>query len=154
MVLPVQDAVAVPGALDAEIAFALQERSGARVRWVMPREMREMLRRSPGMPTRVDGLPVEIFLRARVERVGDPLYGYLRRLAAMTEADLALIPVQVRYRAGDEATPAAVEIAAALVQARTGWVYWFGVVEGEPGDREDPRSLASAADALARAVVG
>lgn len=154
MVLPAQDVVDVPGAADAEIAFALEERSGERVRWVLPREMREMLRRSPGLPMRIDGLPVDMFLRGEVNRVGDPLYGHLRRLAAMTEADLALVPIQVRYRAGDDATPSAVEIAAALIDARTGRVHWFGIVEGEPGARGDPRTLASAADALARAVVG
>lgn len=153
MVLPVQEVRGLPAGADAEIAFALQDRAGDRVQWVLPREMREILRRSPGMPIRIEGLPVGVFLQAEVNRVGDPLFGYLRRLAAITDAELALIPVQVRHRPGGEGTEPAVEIAAALIQARTGRVYWFGVLEGEPGGAGDPRALASAADALARALI-
>lgn len=153
MVLPVQEVVGLSGAPDAELAFALQDRTGDRVRWVLPEEMRRSLRRSPGMPIRVDGLPVGIFLQAQVDRVGDPLFGHLRRLAAITSADLALIPIQVRHRPGEEETAPAVEIAAALIHARNGRVFWFGIVEGEPGGADDPRALASAADALARALI-
>jgi len=48
---------------------------------------------------------------------------------------------------------AGIEIAAALVRARSGHVLWFAMVDGEPGSGDDPSALASAADALARAVV-
>ena len=40
------------------------------------------------------------------------------------------------------------------VSAESGRVGWFGVVEGEAGDAGSPRSLATAADALARLLAG
>jgi hypothetical protein len=32
-------------------------------------------------------------------------------------------------------------------------VFWFGVVEGDPGAGNDPRALATAAEALARRLL-
>lgn len=154
MLLPAQGVrgVADDGSVDLEIAFALEGRS-QQVEWVLPEEMRTVLARSPGVQVGIDALPVGAFLRAEVERVGDPLYGQLRRLSALTGAELALIPVEVRYRDATAERPGAVEIAATLLTTRTGRVYWFGVVEGAAGSPDDPAALASAADALARRMV-
>ncbi len=154
MLFPVQMVRGIAGGLDPELelAFALTGR-GSQVLWVLPGEMRSAVARSPGLQMEVDALPVGIFLQAEVERVGDPLFGYLRRLAALTGADLALIPVQVRYREAVDTIPGATEIVAALLSARNGRVYWFGIVEGQGGGPDDPGSLASAADALARKLV-
>ena len=88
--------------------------------------------------------------QAQVNRIGDPLYGYLRRLSAISNGTLALIPVEVRHRASTAERPGAVEVVAALVDVRSGRVPWFGVVQGAPGDGSSPGALASAADALAR----
>jgi hypothetical protein len=96
---------------------------------------------------------VGIFSRAEVRRIGDPLFGYLRRMSALVNSDIALVPVYTQFRAADAAHPAGVEIAAALISARTGQVLWFGVVEGAPGEPDDPRSLATAAEALGRRLV-
>ncbi|MEX0741799.1 MAG: hypothetical protein WD079_03315, partial [Phycisphaeraceae bacterium] len=68
------------------------------------------------------------------------------------------IPIEVRRAASPDGVAVAgealsVEIAAALLSARTGRVYWFGIVEGEPGAAGDPRALASAVDALVRRLV-
>ena len=155
MLFPVQSGRGLAGGLDPELelAFALTGR-GSQVLWILPAEMRSALARSPGLQMEVDALPVGIFLQAEVERVGDPLFGYLRRMGALTGADLALIPVEVRYRAAADTIPGATEIAAALLNVRNGRVYWFGIVEGQGGGPEDPGSLASAADALARRLVG
>lgn len=151
MVLPVQEVRGVPSSMrpESEVVFALEQR-GAEVRWVLPDELRRMAARSPGVELPVENLPVGSFLRVEVQRVGDPLYGHLRRLGAMTGADVALLPIRIRFRPEADERPPAIEIAAALVNVRNGRVYWFGIVEGASGPADDPGTLASAADALAR----
>jgi hypothetical protein len=151
MLYPAQSLQGVPNSADAEIGFALSQRSG--VVWVPPAEMRSALASSPGLDSPLEGLPVGMFAQVEVRRVGDPLFGYLRRMAALVDSDIALVPVFVRYRAESSARPSGVEVAAALISARNGQVLWFGVVEGAPGAADDPRSLASAAEALSRRLV-
>lgn len=149
MVLPVQIVDGVPEPVDPEIVFALEEH-GEGIDWVMPDEVRRHVDRTPGMDMKVDDLPVGVFLRAEVERIGDPLFGYIRRLAAVTDADIAVIPVQVRYRGPTEARGGAVEIVTVVLDAVGGRVYWTGVVDGEEGPADDLGTLASTANALAR----
>lgn len=151
LLLPPQGVEMGLSGVEAELAFSVAERGG-RVRWVLPSELRQALSRSPGVPSDPDRLPVGMFLRAEVRRVGDPLYGDLRRLGALVSAGTALIPVAVRHREGVAGGPGAVEISAALVDIRTGRVHWFGVVEGEPGAFGAPAAMASAAAALVRRV--
>jgi hypothetical protein len=153
MVLPVQATRGVSGDATAEVVDALRGR-GAGIRWLMPDTLRARLARSPTLDVPLDHLPVGVFLRVQVDRLGDPMFGYLRRLNALTGAPVALIPVEVRARAATADRPGAVEVAAALVSAESGRVAWFGVVEGAPGDGSDVGALASAADALARLLVG
>jgi len=150
MVLPVQDIVGVEGDPDAEIAFGLSDRAPT-VGWILPARLEEVLARAPGMATRVRGLPVGAFFGAEVRRVGDPLYGELRRLAALSDATVALIPL----RASAEPQPAgyAVRFTTAAIHAETGRVLWFGVVEGEAHPAGDPRALASAVDRLAATLL-
>ena len=148
MVFPVQDSQGVGPGTDAELAFALSQR-GSEVDWVFADAMGRALQASPGMETRLDGLPVAIFLQVEVRRVGDPLYGYLRRIGALVDSEVALIPVLVRRHPGSAESPGTVEISTAVISVRTGQVLWFGSAEGEPGGVDDPRALASAADALA-----
>lgn len=152
MVLPVQATRGVAGNPDAELGYALETR-GDGVRWLMPGTLRDALARSPALDVPLDALPVGMFLRVRVDRVGDPLYGQLRRLAALTGGRLALVPVEVRHRATTPERPGAIEMVAALLDVGTGRVLWFGVAEGEPGDGGSARALASAADALARQLL-
>ncbi len=147
MLLPAQAVEDLPGSPDADIRFALTGR-GENVRWILPAEIEEVLRRSPGAGVDIHNLATEVFLHVEVHRIGDPLYGDLRRLAALTNAQVALIPVRVRHHTVED-LPGAVEIAAALVHIDSGIPLWYGVVEGAPGAAEDPRSLATAADALA-----
>jgi hypothetical protein len=149
MVLPVQLKTFVSQELlaDAELEHALRNR-GEGVSWVFPPELEEALRRSPGLSAQVRNLPVQIFLQAEVDRIGDPLFGHLVRLGGLTGANVALIPVELKY--GEEGT---FLLAAALVGIRTGRVAWYGVVEGSPGDVEDPAALASAAETLARTLL-
>ena len=93
----------------------------------------------------VEGRP---FSQAEVERVGDPLYGDIRRLTALTGSDIALIPVELRFTA-----EGAFRLTSAILNPTTGRVLWFGVVEGGAGGVEEPGTLASVADALARTLL-
>ena len=149
MVLPVQATRGVTGDAEAELVYALNAR-GQGVRWLMPQTLRAQLARNPALDVPLDDLPVGVFLQAQVDRIGDPLYGYLRRLSAISNGTIALIPVEVRHRATTAERPGAVEVVTAVVDVRSGRVPWFGVVQGVSGDGNSPGALASAADALAR----
>ena len=139
-------------ALDAELAFWLGERGGG-VRWVGPATIRRELARSPVVDVRPHDLDVASFRHAQVRRVGDPLFGDLRRLAAMLDAGYALVPVGAAFAADSAAGGARVHVAAALIDASTGFVLWFGAAAGTPAAAPDAAALASAAQQLARAVV-
>lgn len=154
MVLPAQGVSGVGGDVDAELAFALRDR-GAGVTWIFPPRLQEALNRSPGLGGRIHGLPVGVFGAGEVRRVGDPLYGDLRRVAALVDAEVALVPVRAWSFApgGAEGGDGRVRVSAALIHVRTGRVLWFGVVEGEAGSGGDAAGLASAAEALARALL-
>jgi hypothetical protein len=158
MVLPVQPGDWVgggrrrpaPAALEAELAYWLEERA-PRVRWTFPPALEKALARSPALDIRLRELAVSSFLRMEVERIGDPLYGDLRRLGALADARYALVPVAANYvEYGDG--PGHVEVAAALIDTIGGAVLWFGVVKGESGPADDPAAAATAAAALARAL--
>lgn len=151
LVLPAQIVRGGHVDLERELAYALTSR-GTQTRWVTPDRLRERMDRTPGFGVDLDRLPVEAFLVGELQRIGDPLFGDLYRLAALEDAQLVLIPVEVRERQDGEAA-LVVEVAAALIHARSGRVLWFGVVEGRPGARGDLAATASAADALARRLV-
>lgn len=157
MVFPVQRHAGVAADPTPELVFALG--SAPDVRWLAPAELEAVLRRSPGLDARLRELPVDVFLQREVRRIGDPLYGILRRLAAVTGGEVALVPVEVRHRrdvpaqaAGADAVPGPgrIEVVATLISPRTGRVLWTGVVEGRPGAPDDHGALASAVEALVR----
>ena len=148
MVYPVQIRQGVPGDMDAEIAFAFRARA-REVDWVFPEELRANLERSPAIRSTVDRLAVGVFLAAEVDRVGDPLYGQVRRLAELANADVAFIPVALRTGAEGVAGVSVVEIVSTFLDVRTGRVIWFGVVAGRPGPVADFGSVASAVERLA-----
>jgi len=153
MVLPVQRVIGVRGDLGAELAFALKAR-GPGVDWILPSELDKDLQRSPALDARTQDLPVDDFLIGEVQRIGDPLFGDLRRLGAVSNADFALLPVQAALEASQGGGRGAVRLWAALIEVRTGRVLWFGIVEGDPGSKDDARPLASAVDELARTLLG
>lgn len=152
MVLPVQVTAGLQGDPDAELAFALRGRA-PKMHWVLPERIEAAVQRSPGLGARATGLPVGVFLQAEVERVGDPLYGQLRRLAALVDAEVALLPVRVAPGPMHVTGRATVQVFAALVAVRSGRVLWFGVVEGTPGPPGGPGPLASAMERLARTLL-
>jgi hypothetical protein len=151
MVLPVQEIRGVEGDPDAELAFGLRDR-GAGVTWILPRALDEALQRSPGLDTRTRGLAVGTFMAAEVRRIGDPLYGELRRLGTVVDAGVAIVPVSA-VGVGTEDGMKAVRFSVAVLHVRTGRVLWFGVVEGDAFPVGDPRGLASGVDQLARTLL-
>ena len=154
VLMPVQEIVGVAGDPDAELAFTLTDR-GRDIDWILSDEIQEVLDRSPAVQTRTRGLPVGVFTQAQVERVGDPLYGELRRIAALVDADAILLPVRLSYEANEaeeDATPR-VRFTTALIEPRSGRVVWFGIEEGGDFAANDPRGLASAAEAVANTLL-
>jgi hypothetical protein len=155
MVFPVQIRGGVPGDASPEIEFALRTRT-TEVGWVFSDELESTIARSPSVDTSVRGLPVGVFLGTEVQRIGDPLFGQLLRLGAMTGADVALIPVAVRPGvggAGGVGGISVVEIVVTLLNVRTGRVMWFGVVAGRPGSLADFGTVASAVEELAETLL-
>lgn len=151
LVLPVQQNIGVRGDPDAEMAFGLRDR-GVGVTWILPSEIQDALQRSPGLPSSLRGLAVGAFLVAEVRRVGDPLYGDLRRLSSLVEADAVLLPVQASLE-NDAGPDPTVRLWTALIESRTGRVLWFSILDGLAFPAEDPRGLASAVDEMARTML-
>lgn len=149
LVLPVQlrGGVAPVVTIDEELAYALTARSN-RVTWVFGPQVEEILHRSPGVEAGVRNLPVGMFLQAEVKRVGDPLYGQIRRLTTLVDADLVVIPVQVDY-----GVDGAFHLLGTLIDPVSGRVLWTSSIAGEAGAPDSPGALASVADAFSRALV-
>jgi hypothetical protein len=149
MVLPVQlrDGASASVTIDEEIVYALSAR-GEQVSWAFPSELDRILRRSPGVQANLYGLPVGIFLQVKVNRIGDPLYGELRRLSTLVGAEFALIPVQLSYGADGRFS-----LAATILNPVTGRVVWFGIIQGGEGAADAPGSLASVTNAFAMAIL-
>ena len=127
LLLPVQS----PGQdkLDAELAYWLPE-SAPQVKWVLPAAIDRTLSRNPGMGIKPRELDVSAFRRAQVKRIGDPLFGDLRRLAAIFDTRLALVPVGAGARTTADGKPT-LEVALALIDTSFGDVLWYGIVGAE-----------------------
>lgn len=147
MVFPVQEA-SEPEDATRELVFALESRRGTGS-WIFPDALRSTLRRSPQLDVPLDELPVGIFLRAEVRRIGDPLYGMIRRAASLNGATAALIPVGVAFRPAATDTPAVMEVLAAVVDVTTGRVLWLGRESAPAESGEDAGGVARAMDMLA-----
>jgi hypothetical protein len=148
-VAPRADAVRLDGVpqLDAELSYWLRERAG-RVRWILPETIDRTLARTPAMDIKPRALDVAVFRRAQVRRIGDPLFGDLRRLAAILDARLALLPVAAEFKPTSGAE-GRIEVALALIDTTFGDVVWFGVLAGEAGTPDSPGIGASAAQKIA-----
>jgi hypothetical protein len=148
MLLPVR--AGDPPALDAELAFWLPDRSPA-VDWLLPDELQRTVDRAPALRVRLAAMPRHIVdAGRRSPYVVDPTYSDLRRLGAVTDATLALMPVAVRQVG--EATQAEIELSVALVDIRGGQVVWMRSVRGRSADGSAHGAAAAAAEALARTL--
>jgi hypothetical protein len=137
-------------ALEAELAYWLPEHA-ARVRWVLPEQLERAVSRSAAIQVSVRDLPVRDFQRSRLEAIGDPLYGDLRKVAVLTDARLALLPIGAIW-IPETGGSGRVHVAAALIDTMGGAVLWYGVASGAPGRPDDATAVASAARALALQV--
>ena len=152
VLLPVQQNLGVRGDLDAELAYGLRDR-GRDVEWIASSEVDEVLARSPSVQTRTRGLPVGAFVQAEVQRIGDPLYGELRRIAALVNAQAVVLPVQATLAVSVPGEDPRVRLWTALIDVRSGRVPWFAVLEGDAFPPGDPRALASAVDEVVRSLL-
>jgi hypothetical protein len=136
-------------ALDAEIAFWLQQ-AAPRTTWQMPEAIDRAIARSPTLAVNPRALAVGAFQHAQVKRIGDPLFGDLYRIAAVLNANVAVVPVAAEY-IGVDAAQAALTIATAIINPQDGTVIWFGVIAGAEKGAGSQGAVASAAQAFARA---
>lgn len=156
MLLPVP--APAPAQIDRELQFWLTDRA-PQAEWLLPAELQEVVDRSPGWRIRLDALPPGVVDTGGGDlRVRDPLFGDLRRLAAVTDAGYAVLPLRIRAVADTAIDPegpttSALELTAALAEVRSGRVIWFGAVRGEAAPEGDARRAASVAESLARALL-
>lgn len=141
---------------NAEIAFALREQKST-TQWVVAGEIAAAVERQPAMGVHIYGLsadPVRRSALGRADRVRDPLYGEIRRLAALMDARYAVFPVELWYEPGPTGYGAEGRAAlwTVLLDVRTGFVLWSGMVRGSPGPAGSEATVARAAEALARQV--
>jgi hypothetical protein len=127
---------------DSLVAEVLLAR-GPEVSWVLPEELRRSARRAPGTVTDPDRMGQALMRADGIDRVPDPLRGYLRGLTAMTDSRLVFIPAAVRL-APDSAAGVQAEVSLVLTDSRNGAVMW----------RSRPvASAPTAAAALTAAIV-
>ncbi len=134
--------------LDPELAFWLGE-GARRTTWILPDRLQGIVDRSPGWRVRLDALPPGFTEAHGRRRVSGELYDHLRRLGAMLDARLALVPYANPVA---DSTGVMLELTGVLVDVVGGRVVWHGTVRSEPADSGAAPSPASAAQALARAL--
>ncbi len=106
---------------DSLMGQVLVERA-PEVTWVLPPELRRVARRAPGMVTDPDRMG-QALLRAKVDRVPDPLRAYLRALAAMTDARYVIVPAVVRIST-DSTGAVRAETLLVFADTRNGAIMW------------------------------
>lgn len=134
-------------ALESELTYWMPEHAH-RVQWVLPDAIERAASGSAALRISVRDLSVRDFQRARLERIGDPLYGDLRRIGAVTDARLAFLPIGAVW-IPELGGSGRVHIAAALIDTVGGRVLWYGVAASSVGASDDAAVAASAARALA-----
>ena len=147
MLVPARSAA--PPELDRELAFWLGERAPGTL-WVAPDELTRAVNRTPGSRFQLDAPRRVIELGGGERRIADPLYGDLRRLGALLNVELALVPLETRERT--DSAGVVVELRAALVSVRGGRVPWLHTVTGGPASTRSA-ALTEAAEALARSLI-
>jgi hypothetical protein len=152
LVLPLQAVSGMPADADErlgrELLFALGERE-PRVTLVAPDVLERALRRSPGFAGSPRALPADPLVHHRVRQAVEPLAGELRRYAALTDVRLVLLPRSASFARPAGSAEGRVRIDAAVIDARSGDVVWWGEAEGDPRPEADAQAMASAAAALA-----
>jgi hypothetical protein len=156
LVLPVQQVSGLSGALeqrlDAELAFALEERRGG-VTLVPPAELERALARSPGFAGDPSHLPADPLLHYGTPVAVEPLAGQLRRYAALADTRWVLLPQEVRFEPPGADEAGTLRISAVVIDARSGRVLWSGAAEAVAGPVPDAQVVAVAAAEFARRLL-
>lgn len=154
LILPVQASTGVPfnrEVITEEIVAAIRARD-TRTQWIDPARLRRSLASSPNFAPDPAALPNDRYEAWGDRRIQGGLADAVRRYMALTEARLVVIP-----RAATMMTPdgggAFVRLNVAVVDARTGFVVWWGEADGHPAAPDDRALITSAATALAARLV-
>ncbi len=148
MLLPVQ--TPGPEQLDAELAYWLSDALPA-VEWLMPAELQAAADRAPAWRLRLAALQRPVLdMGGNDRRIIDPLYGALRQLGAIVDADLALVPVSLEERT--DSTGTRLDLTMAVVDIRGGRVLWLHRTRS-PQSPAGTTPLAALAEAVARSLV-
>lgn len=150
LILPVQASSGLPfnrEIITDEIVAAIHARD-TRTQWIDPARLRRTLAGSPNFAPDPAALPNDRYEAYGDRRIQGGLHDAVRRYMALTEARLVVIPRSATLVTPDSGA-AFVRLSAAVVDARTGMLVWWGEADGTPGDPADRALVTSAATALA-----
>lgn len=154
LILPVQASAGLQFTREdvtGEFVSALRARD-TRTQWIDPARLRRSLATSPNFAPDPAALPNDRYEVHGERRIQGGLADAVRRYMALTEARLVVIPRSAVLVSPDSA-PAFVRMSAAVVDARTGFVVWWGEADGRPAPAEDRALIVSAAEAMAARLV-
>ncbi len=125
---------------DSLIGDALTGRA-PEVNWVLPPKLRKLARRSPGLVGDPDQMGQAVMRAPKLKEIPDPLRSSLRKLVALTDARVVMIPAALGF---SRDTTGAVQANLSLVaaDARNGRVIWRSLAVGSGGT---PRAALDAA---------
>ena len=167
----ISDPTTFLGDVDAEIAFALEQR-GLKNSWIFPPAIVRSVRRNPTFATDPHDLSAESIrppVKKPPEQLPEPFGSQVRSLVAFQEgAQYVLYPVEVRFEpveaaagsggAGSEGEAAAAAgegravLRVVLLDARRSRVVWMADVASDPYPSFSPALAASAAEHLAELI--
>ncbi|HVH11587.1 MAG TPA: hypothetical protein VM759_00975, partial [Longimicrobium sp.] len=123
-----------------------------RTQWVDPARLRRSLASSPNFAPDPAALPNDRYEVYGDRRIQGGLADAVRRYMALTEARLVVIPRSAVLVTSDS-VPAFARLNVAVVDARTGYVVWYGEADGVPAPADDRTLITSAAAAMAARLV-
>lgn len=149
MLLPVR--VPAPESLDAALETWLTDLHPS-TEWLLPAELQAAADRAPAWRLRLSRIERPVAdVGGGARRITDPLYGALRQLGAVVDADYALVPVAVTATDPDAAGER-LDVTVALVDIRGGRVLWMHTARAE-GNPDADTTVATVAEAVARSLV-
>lgn len=150
MLLPVR--VPAPETLDAALETWLTDLHPT-TEWLLPAELQAAADRAPAWRLRLSRIerPV-VDVGGGERRIIDPLYGALRQLGAVVDADYALVPIAVTATDPAGVAGERLEMTVAVVDIRGGRVLWLHTARAE-GNPEADATVATLAEAVARSLV-
>lgn len=154
LILPVQASTGLQfnrEEVTSELVNALRARD-TRTQWVDPARLRRSLASSPNFAPDPAALPNDRYEVHGERRIQGGLADAVRRYMAITDARLVVIPRSATLVSPDSA-PAFVRMNVAVVDARTGFVIWFGEADGQPAAPDDRAGIVTAAEAMAARLV-